>query len=1533
MSHPSRPQAPGLAPRPRRQHRIESIQALEDRLVMAPVVTSTFRTAVFTPARTPTNAFLGTVTVAQTPLTNAPSPVTSVSEFATNAQFGGDIVKIKAGPGGEFGKGLYAISRGAGSNTNALNKPGVIYRLDPATGRSSLFFDLNSVISQLEPGATAAASVGASTGLVNWYDLAFDNEGYFDGKPSLFVSTADRADPNKNVVYRVAPDGTFLGAFVKFTSGQSSLRFNVNPTSILVPPPEQQTFLRGLFVGNGTPNAPTTDSTGAIVPPNPTSSNFTSLFFDANAFRPGQNLAANALPTGAAITPLNFGPQVALTAANVNYISPAYSAFTDFGTPGPPYDTNTGGIQGAPGLSGVQGVGGASTVGSFSTNSLTPANVGTPSGELLITNTTTNTGGATPGTRSLFQIFDINGGLTPAEVTALTRPATLGAPSGVDTASAVSTPFRRFQDIAFDQFGYFSSNAPLAGFGGTTGGGAATTTGDKLPYAGSLFVSDLATGLAVSVTSIAVPAVPAVPGVSPAIPAIPAIPVAIPIQGQGFLGVQVLPDGTIGPIVTNGNTTNGSNLGGRIIRIDPNGTVSEFATNFNTSRFQNSQSFIESSLSITFSADGTTLYAADNDGIWKFKTVTSLAGSTAGSIVGLNDLRTLGVPYDGQNSAVAVVDTGVDQNPSFRGRIATGQSILFNGAAGNQDTAPGVTTTTSTGTTSTAGSFPDGHGTLLAGVVAQFVPQATLEPVNVFSPAAVLATTPTGGGGGGANAVPSTRVSTSPQALYQGLQFTADHPFVADPVRRNKQDRVVAATLGFGTTQTFGNEVDAFRRFPQVTLALKNQLHRLRGVGITTIAPAGQFGGTSSGNTGGGGGGPTAIPTQNGLGELNGMSLPAVFNEVISVTGTYPFPIAPDANTTPLTNFIGLQGRFPVPFLLGGITTTGGGGGGAATTNVIGALVSQDSTIFKDKLLSSANRNVTTDFAAPALDVPTFGRLVAVTTTTVNGGTAGTSTSGLVNNPANLVFQQGGTSLSAAITSGSFALVASALDYFAALTPTGATTDAYLTQPVGARSLNFGPHVLKDLNAYANPDGINSILQWTAVPVADDPASFADANTARTATGGGGGGTGNQVRPPGGARLSIRTLQNRSYSRISVSNAIAAIEGTVALDYLFKHNTFDVIDTNHNGLITAQEIQNFVDAASSTGLPEAGAMARLLGGNARSPGSGNTGAGQTPDQPDVLQRRYNFFDYAANGSLKGVISIDALRQLSQKLLPQPGDFSVVDRTRSSAIRYLLSPSTVRATQDLQYIAPKAEFIPAQTIARYRGVSPLKFGVGRNANPLTSGPAISLFDVPTEPTKDHSSARTTAATTKAVTPTPTETPAPPASTPTPTPMPTAPAVSTLTATTPTPLISAPAVATVSNPTGRPVAAPPATAPVSTATASTGATAAKPGTFGFNDLGAPSSTNSKGAGAANPAAPAPAGDVPPTQAAATTTTAATATAATATAKPAATPMHPRGQTAAQHHQAQHPAGTTQTQTKSPHSFKKFVRSLGIPFLKKV
>ena len=106
--------------------------------------------------------------------------------------------------------------------SGAINRPGVIYRVDPATGKTNVFFDLNTVISQIDAtkGTTAANSLGNSTGLVNWYDITFDPEGYFDGKPSMFVTSVDASDPNKNAIYQIGADGTFMGMFVDFSAGR-----------------------------------------------------------------------------------------------------------------------------------------------------------------------------------------------------------------------------------------------------------------------------------------------------------------------------------------------------------------------------------------------------------------------------------------------------------------------------------------------------------------------------------------------------------------------------------------------------------------------------------------------------------------------------------------------------------------------------------------------------------------------------------------------------------------------------------------------------------------------------------------------------------------------------------------------------------------------------------------------------------------------------------------------------------------------------------------------------------------------------------------------------------------------------------------------------------------------------------------------------------------------------------------------------------------------------------------------------------------
>lgn len=1181
MTQPSRPQARGPARRTRRRIAIEAVQPLEDRQLLTPFMTINDRSAVFNPTSTVTvdgvTTTTGTVDIVSTPSANSAAGFTTVAQLTSNAAFGGDIVRIEAGPGGDFGKGVYAISRGAGANADPnlrpsslpapINRPGVIYRVDPATGKSSIFFDLNTVLSQIDPGTPPGNGALPATGLLNWYDLTFDPEGYFDGKPSLFVSSVDTSDPLKNTIYRIGPAGEFLGLFTRFGISPTTGTFPVQPSAVYIPPVEQQSFLRGLFVGDANSDG------GQPV-----------LFFDANVFRPGQNVTGPGV--GVTATPMTFGPQVGITSANAIYFSPIYDVFTDFGAP------PAGGLPPAPGFSGVQGLRGDILIGS----SLNPQPFAFADGFLNGIFYSTDPDAATP-----------------------------------DTNGVISTPFRRFQDIAFDQYSYFSYGSTV-----TPGGFLTPTTIAPIPplYSGSLFVADLASGLSVS------------------LPAGDIGPIFVPVQGPGS-ATTVVDTNTDPDTLLDLQVNDFTLTGGRIVRIGPDGVVTPFAENFFVTPEKTAESFINSTLSISFSADGTTLYAADNEAIWQFKTVTSLAGSSSGSITGLNDLRSLGVPYQGQDLAVAVVDTGVDaNNPLFRGRVAPGKNVVTNGF-GSDDTA-GV---------------PNGHGTQMAGVIAQFVPQATIVPVNVFTPNQGAGTPVIGG--------------TNSQIIWNGLQYTSQNPFVQDPVRPNTIARVMAAAFGFGTDTSFRTEGEAYRAYPQVVISFKNQFNRFRAAGIAPVVASGQFS-TNIDNGGGTG----------AVGDTRGMALPAVINEVISVSGTFPFPFGTGPTADPTDPTVG-----PSPRPIGPVLVTDQTTGAIIGPNLI-ALTLPDLVIFKDKVLQGANRSLTTDFVAPALDIPTFSR-TALGVTTVNVGGTGL-----------MVFQEGGTSLSASIVTGSMALVASALNYWSTLADSGGVTaDAYLNMPVGTRVLNFGPHAVPNLSAYQNPDSVYGILQWTAVPARDEPTTL---DTVQA----------DPLFPNAGGPFP-------KISRIDVGNAVAAIEGTVALYYLINHGTLDIIDANHNGLITAQEIQDFVDKADTIGLPEAGAMARLLGGTARIPvqGSQNTLAGESPEQPDVLQRRYNFFDYAADGQLDGVVSIDQFKMLVHTLLPSPDAFVVVDRQRASGNGYLLDPTKERNFVALQYTKPQFAFVPPSAVRRFRNISPSRFGVNRGLLPgdTTSGPQFTLYD--------------------------------------------------------------------------------------------------------------------------------------------------------------------------------------------------------------
>ncbi len=364
---------------------------------------------------------------------------------------------------------------------------------------------------------------------------------------------------------------------------------------------------------------------------------------------------------------------------------------------------------------------------------------------------------------------------------------------------------------------------------------------------------------------------------------------------------------------------------------------------------------------------------------------------------------------------------------------------------------------------------------------------------------------------------------------------------------------MVAASFAFGTTQTFQSEVDAYKNYPQIVISLKNAYHKFLKEGIAPIAASGELGaplgaGSSSTSTSGTTGGTISNGNNNAentaVGDDNGMSLPAVLDEVISVTGVYSFPYDQTPGSPPVDQFTTVLGRevFGPVLLLGSSATLGGTassgssstGGTTATGYDANAqlLSAADFEIYANRILGSDNRSNVTDFSAPAINVPTFRREFA--TSIASSTTAGTAAT----NPTNhLTFNQVGTSMSAAIVTGSYALISSALNYWTNLaTGNGYTADAYLTTPVGVDSLSFGKHVFRSLAPWNNPSGINGILAWTAVPAIDAN----DGGTVSTPS-----------TLPGGTTY-------RSYATVNVANAVAAVEGYEAVNYLTAHNDWDL---------------------------------------------------------------------------------------------------------------------------------------------------------------------------------------------------------------------------------------------------------------------------------------------------------------------------------------------------------------------------------------
>ena len=181
-------------------------------------------------------------------------------------------------------------------------------------------------------------------------------------------------------------------------------------------------------------------------------------------------------------------------------------------------------------------------------------------------------------------------------------------------------------------------------------------------------------------------------------------------------------------------------------------------------------------------------------------------------------------------------------------------------------------------------------------------------------------------------------------------------------------------------------------------------------------------------------------------------------------------------------------------------------------------------------------------------------------------------------------------------------------------------------------------------------------------------------------------------------------------SEISVSNAIAAIEGQMAIQYLLKHNTFKVIDTNHDGLVTAQEIQTFVDNSKQMGMAEAGAMASLLGGTDRIAQQQHV----TGRPRRASSRPARTFSSVGSTSLTTRPTARSPGSLSHRR-PQdagthpPADADRLHRRRPSAVvDHLITRSTRRPEPQLRgsatHSADATSSSPRAAVAKYRGVS-------------------------------------------------------------------------------------------------------------------------------------------------------------------------------------------------------------------------------------
>ena len=154
MSHPSRPRVRGPARRPRRHLRIER-SAPRRSPPARPVIATGHRDRPSPrPGTRPTGSSAPQPSIPAVACRglHRPGPITVSRSWPTRRPSAATSSGSRPGRAATSARGSTPSRAAAATTSTAINRPGVIYRVDPATGQASVFFDLNTVISQLEPG-------------------------------------------------------------------------------------------------------------------------------------------------------------------------------------------------------------------------------------------------------------------------------------------------------------------------------------------------------------------------------------------------------------------------------------------------------------------------------------------------------------------------------------------------------------------------------------------------------------------------------------------------------------------------------------------------------------------------------------------------------------------------------------------------------------------------------------------------------------------------------------------------------------------------------------------------------------------------------------------------------------------------------------------------------------------------------------------------------------------------------------------------------------------------------------------------------------------------------------------------------------------------------------------------------------------------------------------------------------------------------------------------------------------------------------